>query len=105
MNRPSRTVRCEDAIAWLRGQGPLAGVSFITSLPDVSELDGFSVEKWSHWFVDAAELVLTRTPPEGVAIFFQTDVKKDGAWVDKGYLVSKAAERVGARTLWHKVVC
>ncbi len=60
---------------------------------------------WREWFVSAAALVLSRCPPEGVAIFFQTDIKKGGEWVDKGYLVSKAAEQAGARTLWHKIVC
>ena len=101
----TRVVHCGDAIRWLSAQGPLSGASLITSLPDVSELAGHTLASWKEWFLSAAELVLTRTPPEGVSIFFQTDVKKDGSWIDKGYLVSKAAERVGARTLWHKVVC
>jgi hypothetical protein len=40
-----------------------------------------------------------------VAIFYQTDIKRGGAWVDKGYLVSAAADRAGVPLLWHKVVC
>lgn len=91
-------------MAWLKAQPVLSGCSFITSLPDVSEL-GISLSAWTEWFVSAAELVLARCPPDGVAIFFQTDVKKEGAWIDKGYLVAKAADRAGARTLWHKIVC
>jgi hypothetical protein len=40
-----------------------------------------------------------------VAVFYQTDVKHDGGWVDKAHLVLTGAERAGARLLWHKVVC
>jgi hypothetical protein len=102
---PSRLVHCEDAIAWLKERPSLPGCSLVTSLPDVSELEGHSLASWRDWFVSAAALVLSRCPPEGVCVFFQTDIKKEGQWVDKGYLVSKAAEQVGARTLWHKIVC
>ena len=36
------------------------------------------------------------------AIFYQTDIKKDGTWVDKGYLVAARRRRSGLRPLWHK---
>ncbi len=101
---PSRTVHHADAIAWLTGQPVQHGCSFITSLPDVSETP-LTFEKWKPWFVDAAALILNRCPPEGVAIFFQTDIKHQGTWVDKGYLCAKAAEREGVDILWHKIVC
>jgi hypothetical protein len=100
-----RTVHCVDAIAWLEAQPVLEGCSLIASLPDVSEFPQLSLEEWKRWFMRAARLVIERTPPEGVAIFYQSDVKKEGAWVDKGYLVSRAAEEASARTLWHKIVC
>src|SRR5205085_1790078 len=64
-----------------------------------------SLVAWKQWFIEAAALVVDKTPPDGVAIFYQTDVKKDGAWVDKGHLVQRAADDVGATLLWHKVVC
>lgn len=102
---PTRTVHCADALDWLQSRPVLDGCSLITSLPDVSELPALSLEEWKRWFVDAARLVLSRTPDDGVALFFQTDIKKDGAWVDKGYLVSRAAELEGFTTLSHKVVC
>lgn len=100
-----RTVYSEDAVAWLQAREVLAGCSVVTSLPDVSELSPLSLAEWKQWFTRAAALVMQRVPPEGVAIFYQTDVKKAGAWVDKGYLVSRAAEEVGCELLWHKVVC
>lgn len=102
---PRREVHTADAVAWLEARGVMAGCSFITSLPDVSELAGMDVAAWKAWFRRAAGLVLSRTPDDGVAIFYQTDIKKAGEWVDKGYLVQRAAEDAGHRLLWHKVVC
>ncbi|RKH07603.1 SAM-dependent methyltransferase [Corallococcus praedator] len=100
-----RTVYCEDALAWLDARPVLEGCSVIASMPDVSEFPSLTVAQWKDWFVGAAARVLSRVPEDGVAVFYQSDVKKDGAWVDKGYLVSKAAEAAGCETLWHKVVC
>ncbi len=102
---PHRTVHCADALAWLESQPVLAGCSFITSLPDVSELPELSLDAWKAWFVRSAGLVMSRCPDDGVAIFYQTDIKPQGVWVDKGYLVSKAAEALGLELLWHKIVC
>jgi hypothetical protein len=101
---PDRVIYCEEALSWLRQRGALPGCSLVTSLPDVSET-GLSLEAWRAWFTDAAELCLRVVPDEGMAIFFQTDVKKRGAWVDKGYLVHAASERAGMTHLWHKIVC
>ena len=39
------------------------------------------------------------------AVFYQTDVKQDGRWVDKGHLVATGAARAGAACLFHKIVC
>jgi len=100
-----RTVHCADALAWLEAQGVLAGCSLITSMPDVSEFPSLSLDGWKDWFVRTAALVLSRCPEDGVTLFYQTDIKKDGTWVDKGYLCLKAAEALGHELLWHKVVC
>ncbi|WP_224368598.1 site-specific DNA-methyltransferase [Hyalangium versicolor] len=100
-----RTVECADALEWLSARETLAGSSVITSLPDVSEFPALSLAEWKQWFIRAAARVMAKVPTEGVAIFYQTDVKKTGAWVDKGYLISRAAEEAGCETLWHKVVC
>jgi hypothetical protein len=100
-----RTVECAEAVAWLQGREVLSGCSVITSLPDVSEFPTLSLPEWRQWFVSTAALVMTKVPGDGVALFYQTDVKKAGAWVDKGYLISKAAEQAGCETLFHKVVC
>jgi hypothetical protein len=83
----------------------LDGCSVFTSLPDVSELAPMGLDAWRRWFVDAAGLVLARVPDDGVAVFYQTDIKVERRWVDKGYLVQRAAEEGGHALLWHKVVC
>jgi hypothetical protein len=98
-------VWCEDALGWLERQRPLAGCSLVTSLPDVSGLPELGLEGWRRWFITAAELVLNATPDEGVTIFYQTDIKVDGTWIDKGYLCQRAAEASGSSLLWHRIVC
>jgi len=42
---------------------------------------------------------------DAVAIFYQTDIKREGRWVDKSFLVQLGAEAAGSSLLWHKVVC
>lgn len=77
----------------------------ITSLPDLSELPELGFEGWKSWFYGAARQVIAWLPDDGVAIFFQSDIRYRGAWVDKGYLVLRAVERAEAHLLWHKIVC
>lgn len=64
---------------------------------------GFS--GWREWFVATAELACRQVADEAVAVFYQTDIKHDGRWIDKAYLVSRGAEAAGSALLWHKVVC
>ena len=64
-----------------------------------------SLDEWKSWFVSTSALVLSKIPLNGVAIFFQTDIKHEGEWVDKAYLIQKAAELERMRMLWHKITC
>lgn len=104
-NPPTRTVYCEDALVWLQNSPVLEGCSLIASMPDISEFHGYSLEAWKEWFVNTAKLVLSRTPDLGVTVFYQSDIKVEGTWVDKGYLVQKAAEALGHELIWHKIIC
>jgi hypothetical protein len=88
----------------MRARGPIAGACAVTSLPDVSEI-GTSLPAWRAWFLEAVRLVIDAVPAESAAIFFQSDIKRDGEWIDKGALVTRAAEEAGARVLFHKIVC
>ena len=80
----------------------------ITSLPDVEELqaDGIRArEHYQQWFVDTAAQIMHKVQPDAYAIFYQSDAKVNGVWVDKGHLLCRAAERAGLYLLWHKIAC
>ncbi len=111
---PRRDVIRAEARAWLEANAAPALASVITSMPDLSEARveeaGFAetqlgLPRWRAWFEDSARHVIRWVPEGGVSIFFQSDIRVDGALVDKGYLVMRAAEAEGASVLWHKIVC
>ena len=101
---PQREVHCADAIPWMQARGRMAGACAVTSLPDVSEV-GLALPAWREWFLAAVQLVVAAVPDDSAAIFFQSDIKRDGGWIDKGALVMSAAEAAGARVLFHKLIC
>jgi hypothetical protein len=101
---PQREVHCADAIPWMQARGRMAGACAVTSLPDVSEV-GLALPAWREWFLAAVQLVVAAVPDDSAAIFFQSDIKRDGCWIDKGALVMSAAEAAGARVLFHKLIC
>jgi hypothetical protein len=102
---PSRDIVQADAFAWMDAHPAPARASVITSLPDVSELSHLDVEAWKAWFVGAVRRVIRWVPEDGVAVFYQSDIRHDGAWIDKGYLVVRGAEEEGAHLVWHTIVC
>jgi hypothetical protein len=105
MNSSKRIVHCGDAVEWLASAGVQNGFSLVTSLPDISEFPSYNLEAWQSWFVQTARSVIDVVPEDGVAIFFQSDIKWEGHWVDKGHLCQLAADATGASLLWHKIVC
>ena len=94
-----------EARAWLDANAAPPSSSVVTSLPDVSEMPERGFDEWRAWFVAAARSVVRWVPDDGVAIFYQSDIRHLGAWIDKGYLVMRAAEEESARLVWHKIVC
>ena len=105
MTGPRREVHTADAIAWLEGRALPPDHAIVTSLPDHSEVPELGFEGWRAWFVDAAARCAGAVADGAVAIFYQTDVKHDGRWVDKSHLVQLGLERAGSELLWHKIVC
>ncbi|MDB4931932.1 MAG: hypothetical protein JWM10_4416 [Myxococcaceae bacterium] len=104
MSAPSRTVHQGDGVAWL-ARAPLPpDHAVVTSLPDVSELRALDDAAWRRWFIDTAALACRQVADDAVAVFFQTDVKRDGRWVDKGFLAQLGAGAAGSHLLWHKLV-
>ena len=102
---PYRVVHCTDALTWLRDEGPLHGASVITSLPDISEFPKLSLDEWKNWFIETAALILTSCSDDGVVIFFQSDIRVEGTWIDKGTLCQRAAEKTGHGLLWKRIIC
>lgn len=100
-----RKVYCEDALLWLESFRPEVLTSCVSSLPDYSEFPQLSLVQWKNWFIKTSALIMNKTSPDGVAIFFQSDIKFEGEWVDKAFLVQKAAEQEGHKLLWHKIFC
>jgi len=100
---PKREVECADAMPWMRARGVIEGACAVTSLPDVSEV-GLALPAWRAWFLEAVRLVVDAVPTTSAAIFFQSDIKRDGVWIDKGSMVVRAAEDAGAHVLFHKIV-
>lgn len=102
VNEPRRQIVHAEALGWLESHPAEANTSVVTSLPDVTEIAG-GFDAWRAWFVDAARRVIRWTPVE--VIFYQSDIRHEGVWVDKGFLVQRAAEEEGASLVWHKIVC
>jgi hypothetical protein len=100
-----RNVVHAEALAWLDANQADPGASVVTSLPDISELPELDLDGWRAWFVGAVRRIIRWVPDEGVAIFYQSDVRQGGMWIDKGYLVMRGAEEEDAGILWHKIVC
>lgn len=92
-------------MAWLESAELTCDHAIVTSMPDHSELPELGFDGWRRWFTDTAELACRRAADDAVVVFFQTDVKHDGRWVDKGHLVSVGASRAGSHLLWHKIAC
>ncbi|HVY30755.1 MAG TPA: hypothetical protein VHB79_29550 [Polyangiaceae bacterium] len=104
---PARVVVQAEARAWLRANPAQPTDAVVTSLPDISELPelGPGLSGWQNWFVETAGELLCWTAPGMPCLFFQSDVRHHGRWIDKSYLVQKAAEQAGATLVFHKIVC
>jgi hypothetical protein len=100
-----RTVHQGDGIGWIKANPLAPDAAIITSLPDSSEIPSLGFDGWKRWFIDTSALLCSSVAPDSAALFFQTDVKRDGAWVDKAYLVQRGAEQAGLTQVFHKIVC
>jgi hypothetical protein len=101
---PTRVVHHGDGIAFLAQALP-ADHAIVTSLPDHSELPELGVAAWKTWFVETVALACRAVADDSVALFYQTDVKHDGRWIDKGHLVHGGVDAAGSHLLWHKIAC
>jgi hypothetical protein len=92
-----------DALGWLATTA-LARASIVTSIPDVSET-GLPDPAWPRWFHEAGVAVLGALPAGGIAIVTQTDIRREGRWIDKSTMVIEAARDAGVELVARKIVC
>lgn len=102
---PTRTVVRAEALSWLAAHACPAGGGVITSIPTLTEVEGMDLAAWRAWSMATARAILAWIPDDGVAIFYQSDLRIGGEWIDKGYLILRAIEDTGASLVWHKIVC
>jgi hypothetical protein len=101
---PSRVVHHAEGLAWLEQQALSPEHAIVTSLPDSSELR-MDLASWQDWFTHSAARLCRASADDAVTIFFQTDVKREGRWLDKSFLVQLGAREADCALLWHKIVC
>lgn len=100
-----REVFCTDVIDWLNNNELPPKTSIVASIPDISEFHSTDLKSYRHKFCEIASLILQKTPQDDVTIFYQSDIKTNGIWLDKAFLCQKAAEEIGAELLFHKIIC
>ena len=83
-----RVIHHGDGVEWLRGSSLGPHDAIVTSLPDVSGLPQLGFDGWRDWFIDAAEQVCRAVHEDSMAVFYQTDIKREGRWIDKSLMVS-----------------
>jgi hypothetical protein len=107
VREPTREVFAGDGDTWLRRAKNLSPThAIVTSLPDVSEMPSFQrVEGWEMWAVGMTMGICEAVADTAVAVFYQGDVRREGRWIDKSYLVSRGAAEKDMACLFHKIVC
>lgn len=104
--RPTTKLVCqEDVLAWLDANPLREGQAIVASIPDAAELPNSDRDPWKVWFQTVARRVIECAPEHSPVVFYQSDVRHAGGWIDKSYLVQQMAEQAGATLLLHRVVC
>lgn len=96
-----KQIICADALAWLDSDA-CPPCSIITSPPDANELDDMPAPEFARWYRRAIDLCIYAAA--GPVIIYCTDRKTGGQWLSKAGIIIEAAQAVGWRLLWHKIV-
>jgi ribosomal protein L7/L12 len=62
-----------------------------------------TVANYREWYHETVALILSRLAPHAVAIFYMSDGRHEGLWLDKSYIAQRAAEASGCALLFHKI--
>ncbi len=94
----------EDVFVWLKSTMPHLPTAYVASIPDISEYgQKEDLELYRQWFVMTAKAILSKMPDNGVTLFFQSDIKFQGQWVDKAFLCQLAAHELSTNDLQNNV--
>ena len=99
----ARVVERADALAWLGAKADGSLGHIVTSLPDLHEVGTTNATAYAEWMEKACRLCLRKAAADAYVIFYQTDRKLDGQWIDKSAVVARAARAEGVPMRWHKV--
>jgi len=102
---PTKTIVQMDALEWLEKNPITETQAIVASIPDSAELPNGAFEPWKAWFSTVTERVFEAASPTTPILFYQSDVRHGGVWVDKGFLVQQAAQKIGVPLLHHRIVC
>jgi hypothetical protein len=102
---PSKTIIQADIMAYLAETVFTETQAVVASIPDAAELPNSAREPWKKWFCEVADAILARVHPHAPVMFYQSDVRHEGLWIDKAFFVQQAAERAGFSLLSHRIVC
>jgi hypothetical protein len=106
VREPTREVFAGDGLDWLKKATITPSHALVTSLPDFGEIPQFQrVEGWEMWALGVTMEICGRLADRAVAVFYQSDIRQEGRWIDKSYLVTHGARQVGMECLFHKIVC
>lgn len=98
----SRQIIVADSLKWLSGLRPKSIPNVVTGICDMDEIN-LDLPKYLDFFKKIANLIFSKTDPNGYAIFIQTDRKYQREWIDKSALLSECARQNGFKMVWHKI--
>jgi hypothetical protein len=102
---PRKEIVQSDIMDYLEGRTFPSTQAVVASIPDSAELPNSAIDPWREWFSLVAERIIAATHPDTPIVFYQSDVRHAGTWIDKGFLVQEAAKKQGATLLLHRIVC
>lgn len=102
---PDKTIVQRDVLEWLAETTLHEHQAIVASIPDSAELPNQALEPWREWFSLVAKCVIEKAHPRSLLLFYQSDVRHAGTWIDKSFMVQEAAKAQGAALLAHRIVC
>ena len=75
-----------------------------TSVPDISETEYKNLRDYTEFFEKMVARCLEKCKDEGYVIFYQTDSKVNGYWLNKAFMIYDVARISEVKLIFHKIV-